>query len=65
MVRNFFLYIRDSIGELGHVAWPSRRDVIEHTTIILISVAIATLVVAAVDFSLNFLINELLVKSGS
>jgi len=65
MFRTFFSYIRDSIGELSHVTWPTRREVMQHTIIIISSVAIATVIIAAIDFGLNFLIKELLLKSGS
>lgn len=60
--RAFFDYIRDSIAELRKVSWPSRQEVIRYTIIILISVAVAVLVVAAIDFALNYLVKEFLIK---
>lgn len=65
MLVSFFSYIRESIGELNHVTWPTRREVIQHTVIILVSVSVATMIIASVDFGLNLLVNRLLLGSGS
>lgn len=55
-------YFRDSFGELHKVSWPTRKDVINHTLIILISVAISMGVVAIIDYLLSLLVNHYLIK---
>lgn len=62
MVQSFIDYFRHSIGELKKVVWPTRRDVIRHTLIILLAVAIATLIIALVDFGLDLLVKQFLLS---
>jgi len=62
----FFPKIKDyfvqSYLELRKVSWPKRSEVINLTIIVIIVVAIAMLIVAAIDFGLlqliNFVINS-------
>lgn len=60
--RAFFDYIRSSLAELKKVDWPSRREVVSYTVIILISVIIATLVVALIDYGLSLVVDRFLLK---
>lgn len=55
-------YIKGSIDELRHVVWPTRRQVIEYTVIVLVSVGIATGLVVLVDYGLEQLVNQFLLK---
>ncbi len=57
-----FSYLADALGELRHVTWPSRKEVIRHTGIIIISVAVAMLVIAILDHGLDFLVNRFIIK---
>lgn len=57
MKNNFlFNYLKGAWSELKKVSWPSRKDVINHTVIVAISVIVATAIVAALDFGLSYLV---------
>ncbi len=45
--------------ELKKVSWPTRKEVINHTIIVIVSAAIATAITAALDFGLSKLIQFL------
>lgn len=55
-------YIRSSIDELRKVVWPTRQQVIRYTIIIAISVIVATAFIALIDFGLNLLVDEFILK---
>jgi preprotein translocase subunit SecE len=55
-------YVRDSVIELKHVAWPTRREVVSHTVIIIVSVIIAMLIVALLDYGLSLLVETFILK---
>ena len=50
-------YFIESYLELRKVSWPKRSEVINLTIIVIIVVAVAMLIVAAIDFGLLQLIN--------
>lgn len=56
-IKNFFI---SSYAELKKVVWPSRKEVISHTLIVIISVAVAMMITAAVDYGLFVLVQYLL-----
>lgn len=49
-------FFRTAIEEGRKVIWPSRPVVIRHTVMVVISVAIATLIFASVDYGLQKLV---------
>lgn len=49
-------YFGSVIDEGRKVIWPSRETVIRHTTMVIISVAVAVVIVAGVDFVLKKLV---------
>jgi preprotein translocase subunit SecE len=53
-------YFNDIWKELSKVTWPTRKEVVSHTLIVLISCAVAVLVVAAIDQGLSTLISYLI-----
>lgn len=55
-------YFRQSISELQKVVWPTRSEVVRHTLIILISVVVAMIVVAAIDYGFDLIVNQYLLK---
>ena len=61
-MRGMIGYFQDSITELRHVSWPSRRQVIQHTAVIIASVAIAMVIIAALDYGLDLLVQEFIIK---
>jgi len=48
-IKNFFT---GSYAELRKVIWPSRQEVISHTVIVVLSVAISMAIIAALDYFL-------------
>lgn len=62
VARAFLDYMRSSIAELKKVDWPTRREVFQYTLIILVSVIIATLIVAVIDYGLGLLVDRFLIN---
>lgn len=56
-VKKFFI---GSYEELKRVVWPSRKIVISHTIIVIISVAVAMAITAVLDYGLFSLIQWLI-----
>ncbi len=53
-------YIKDSRTELKKVVWPSRREVVQHTMLVIaISLGVAAFL-GAVDFLLNMVLETFL-----
>ena len=48
-IKTFFI---GSYEELKKVVWPSRKEVISHTIIVIISTAVSMAIIAAIDFGL-------------
>ena len=44
-------FIRDVISELKKVVWPTQRQLINYTIIVLVFVVIVALIIAALDFT--------------
>ncbi|MEK7096344.1 MAG: preprotein translocase subunit SecE [Patescibacteria group bacterium] len=63
--RNNFIvkYFIESWGELSKVTWPTRKQIINHTVIVLASVIIAMGVTATLDYGLSSLV-QLIVERG-
>lgn len=49
-------FIRTAVEEGRKVIWPSRELVVRHTIMVIVSVAIATLLFAGVDYGLQKLV---------
>lgn len=63
MYQTIIDYFQGSVAELRHVVWPQRRDVIRHTVVIIISVAIAMLIIAGLDYAFGQLVNHFILKA--
>lgn len=48
-ISNFFV---SSYSELKKVIWPSRKQLINHTVMVILSVAISMAIIAAIDYAL-------------
>ena len=48
-IKNFFL---GSYDELKKVIWPSRKVVISHTIMVIVSIIVAMAIIALIDFGL-------------
>lgn len=61
-MRGMIGYFQDSIAELRLVSWPTRKQVVQHTAIIIASVAIAMVIIAALDYGLDLLVQAFIIK---
>lgn len=59
-IKNFFA---GSYEEFRKVIWPSKKEVISHTLIVIISIAVSMLIIALVDLGL-FTIVQMLIEKG-
>jgi len=48
--RGLMKFLKDVRIELGKVTWPTRKDLIQSTIVVLVAVGIATLYTGALDF---------------
>ena len=52
--------LRDMRGEIKKVVWPTKKQILNHTGIVLVVVAIAGVAVGCFDFVLKFAVDFLL-----
>ena len=50
-MKKLLIYFRDSVEELSHVTWPKQEQLLRLTTITVIFVIIAAIILAILDFS--------------
>jgi preprotein translocase subunit SecE len=58
-------FLREVKNELKKVTWPSRKDTLSGTAVVLVAVFIIALFLGIVDLGLSHLIKELLSKALS
>jgi preprotein translocase SecE subunit len=51
------------IQEMRRVNWPTRHNLFAHTGIVIISVSISMLILAAYDYGLSYLVRIFLIKT--
>ncbi len=56
-IRNYFV---SSFEEMKKVIWPSRKEVINHTIIVVASIVVTMAIIAALDFGLFNLLQKLI-----
>lgn len=61
-MKAFFHYLRESRDELRKVKWPTRSLTVQYSTIVIVSVAVATIVFGLVDYGLSKLFTQLFIK---
>jgi len=62
--RSRFAFIGDIIGELKKVTWPSRRDTVRLTIMVLIVCVAVGLFLGALDYGFSELVAKLLLGRG-
>jgi len=50
------IFVRSVVEETKKVVWPNRETVIRHTVLVVLTVAVAVLIFAGVDFLLQKLV---------
>lgn len=57
-------FMKEVRGELGRVAWPSRREVFTYTVVVLVSVAFFMAIIGGFDYVFGKGVLELLTRGG-
>lgn len=55
--RSLIRVFKDTVNEGKKVTWPSRKEWINHTVVVVVFVVLMMVVVGAIDFGLTFLLN--------
>jgi len=58
--RGLAKFFRDVRAEMGKVSWPSRKDLVQSTLVVLVAVAIAATYVGVIDFAFQKFVNVVL-----
>lgn len=61
---NIVTYFKGVWSELKKVSWPTGREVVNHTVIVLVSATIAIALTSAIDFGLTKLVEYLVQNRG-
>ena len=48
-----FSFVRESYGELKRVVWPTKKEVVKKTIIVVVSMIVIALIIGAVDYGLS------------
>ena len=59
-MNNFISYLKNVRAELQHVVWPSRKQTIIHTVIVILLSAFAAVFIGVVDYFLTSGVGSLL-----
>ena len=62
LVRASSAYFKETKEELLKVTWPTRKEVIAHTAIVIITVLIAAAIIALIDYGLIQVIKTFVLK---
>lgn len=52
-------FFKESYEELRKVVWPTREMIVRHTIIVILSITISMLIIAAIDYGLTSLIEKI------
>jgi preprotein translocase subunit SecE len=58
--RQFFAFAQDSVAEAKRVVWPSRKETLQTTIVVIVFAFVMALFLWAVDASLMMMINQLM-----
>lgn len=57
-------YFVDSYNELKKVTWPTKKQLLNHSLIVVVSAIVVTLIIAIIDLGLTSLLQYLVSKQG-
>lgn len=55
-------YLKDTRAELKHVSWPTRRQVISYTIVVIAISIITSLYLGLFDFLFSFVLERIIIK---
>jgi len=58
--KRFFIFSKDSVAEAKRVVWPTRKDTLQTTGIVILFTIVMALFLWAVDASLMMIVNKLM-----
>ncbi len=61
--KRFFSFGKDSVAEAKRVVWPSRKETVQTTAIVILFAVVMALFLWAVDASLMVIVNKLMGRS--
>jgi len=64
MINSILSYFKGVVSELKKVSWPTRQEVINHTAIVIASIALAIAITSAIDYGLTTLVQYLVTNKG-
>ena len=64
MINSILSYLKGVWSELKKVTWPTRQEVINHTAIVIASIALAIAITSAIDYGLTTLVQYLVTNKG-
>ena len=64
MINPILSYLKGVWSELKKVSWPTRQEVINHTVIVVVSIALAIAITSAIDYGLTTLVQYLVTNKG-
>ncbi|MBP6930493.1 preprotein translocase subunit SecE [Patescibacteria group bacterium] len=56
LVKKVKQFVLGSIGEAKKVTWPGRKQLFEHSVVVIVALLICVGAIAAIDFGFNFLV---------
>lgn len=62
-MKKIFNYFIDVKEEMTKVVWPSRKDLIRHTIIVITTILVTGAIVAVLDFGLSKILELTIVRS--
>ena len=62
-MKKILRFIKDVRQEMSYVSWPSKADLKEGTTVVIVMSAIVAIFLSLADVLFSFLIRTLLIKS--
>ena len=58
-------FLIGSYEEFHKVIWPSRKEVVSHTVIVIVSILISMGLIASIDYGLFSLVQQLILNRGA
>jgi preprotein translocase SecE subunit len=59
MFRKMFKFLRDVRAEMHSVSWPSKADLTEGTTVVIVMSAIVSIFLSIVDLTFQFIVGKI------
>lgn len=60
-MKHFISYLKNVRAELGHVVWPSRKQTVNHTLLIIILSVFTALLIALLDYIFTGVVGRLII----